>query len=150
DSIFFLVPSDTKAETCLALSGFMNGYVYDWELRNRLGGTNLSWFVLEETACPAASHRNSTVVARIALQLSGSLALTAPTWLRLSLSTCSELRAFAWKRLWALTDHERLRLRCALDAIAAELYGLDWDDLSWILRECDFPVALLGEEPLTQ
>jgi len=27
-----------------------------------------------------------------------------------------------------------------LDAIVAELYGLDWDDLAYILRDCDHPV----------
>jgi hypothetical protein len=36
--------------------------------------------------------------------------------------------------LWAITEHERLRLRCILDAIVAELYDLDYDDFAWILR----------------
>lgn len=35
---------------------------------------------------------------------------------------------------WAITVHERLRLRCILDAIVAELYGLDFEDFAWILR----------------
>lgn len=35
-----------------------------------------------------------------------------------------------WKRLWAITSHERLRLRCMLDAIVAELYSLEWDDFA--------------------
>src|SRR5690606_22546541 len=41
--------------------------------------------------------------------------------------------------LWALTSHERLRLRCILDAIVAALYGLSRYDLRWILRDCDHP-----------
>ncbi|MEO9030022.1 MAG: hypothetical protein ABI413_14530, partial [Ktedonobacteraceae bacterium] len=35
----------------------------------------------------------------------------------------------------AITAHERLRLRCILDAIVAELYGLTYDDFAWILRD---------------
>ena len=40
-----------------------------------------------------------------------------------------------WKSLWAITIHERLRLRCILDAIVAELYGLDYEDFAWILKD---------------
>jgi hypothetical protein len=40
-----------------------------------------------------------------------------------------------WRKLWAITLHERLRLRCILDAIIAELYGLKYDDFAWILRD---------------
>src|SRR5207302_147751 len=40
-----------------------------------------------------------------------------------------------WHQLWAITPHERLRLRCILDAIIAELYGLEYDDFAWILRD---------------
>ncbi|HRY44508.1 MAG TPA: hypothetical protein P5164_11240, partial [Thermoanaerobaculia bacterium] len=51
-----------------------------------------------------------------------------------------------WRSLWAITPHERLRLRALLDAVVAELYGLDFDDLAWILRDCDHPAALLREK----
>jgi hypothetical protein len=39
-----------------------------------------------------------------------------------------------------VTPHERLRLRCILDAVVAHLYGLGEDDFRWILRDCDHPV----------
>jgi len=47
--------------------------------------------------------------------------------------------------LWAITSHERLRLRCLLDAIIAELYGLSYDDFAWILRECGYPKENIRE-----
>ena len=37
--------------------------------------------------------------------------------------------------MWAITSHERLRLRCILDAIIAELYELSYDDFAWMLRD---------------
>jgi hypothetical protein len=44
-----------------------------------------------------------------------------------------------WKSLWANTYYERLRLRCIIDAVIAELYGLRIEDFKWILRDCDYP-----------
>jgi len=52
----------------------------------------------------------------------------------------------AWRRLWAITPHERLRLRAMLDAIVAELYNLDHDDFAWILKECDHPAEKLRDK----
>jgi hypothetical protein len=46
------------------------------------------------------------------------------------------------------TPHERLRLRCILDAIVAALYGLSRDDLRWILRDCDHPKDRLSDKRL--
>jgi hypothetical protein len=40
-----------------------------------------------------------------------------------------------------LTQHERLRLRCKCDAIAATVFGLQSSELRWILRGCDHPTG---------
>jgi hypothetical protein len=70
--------------------------------------------------------------------------LFAPAWLSLldSLDPAARaaLLATPWRKLWAVTPHERLRLRCILDAVVAHLYGLDKKDFRWILRDCDHPV----------
>jgi hypothetical protein len=70
--------------------------------------------------------------------------LFAPAWLSLldSLDPAARaaLLATPWRKLWAVTPHERLRLRCILDAVVAHLYGLDEEDFRWILRDCDHPV----------
>ncbi|MBU1432376.1 hypothetical protein KKF91_17695 [Myxococcota bacterium] len=47
----------------------------------------------------------------------------------------------------ALAPHERLRLRCMLDAIIAKLYGLDRDDFAWILKDCDHPTTHTTNKP---
>jgi hypothetical protein len=44
-----------------------------------------------------------------------------------------------------VTNHERLRVRCILDAIVSELYGLELDDLTWILKACDYPSTSFNE-----
>ena len=37
-----------------------------------------------------------------------------------------------------------------LDAIVAELYGLDWDDFAYILRDCDHPASQLRQNAFTR
>jgi hypothetical protein len=34
--------------------------------------------------------------------------------------------------------------------VVAELYGLDWDDLAWIVRECDYPAEWLQDKAFTR
>jgi hypothetical protein len=46
--------------------------------------------------------------------------------------------------------HERIRLRCLLDALIAEQYRLSWDDLCWILRDCDHPSEVLRDDAVTR
>jgi len=58
----------------------------------------------------------------------------APQWLEMR-EAYPELGELHWRKLWAITEHERLRLRCILDAIVAELYGLEYEDFAWILRD---------------
>jgi hypothetical protein len=40
-----------------------------------------------------------------------------------------------WKHWWAVTETDRLRLRVEIDALYADLYGLDPDDFDWIVRD---------------
>ena len=57
----------------------------------------------------------------------------APEWLLLH-RRYPELRAREWKHWWAVTETDRLRLRVEIDALCADLYGLNPDDFDWIVR----------------
>ena len=46
-----------------------------------------------------------------------------------------ELTSKEWKHWWAVTEAVRLRLRVEIDALCADLYGLDPDDFDWIVRD---------------
>ena len=48
---------------------------------------------------------------------------------------CPELSSKEWKHWWAVTEADRLRLRVEIDALCADLYGLDPDDFDWIVRD---------------
>lgn len=116
-----------------ALTAVLNSFAFDLVMRNRCGGVHLNYFVIEDAPLPppgavplAASH--------LALRLGSSAEFMAPAW-----SALWRRRTRPWRTLWAITPHERLRLRSLLDAIVSGLYGLAWDDVAWILRDCDHP-----------
>ena len=133
------VPILSSVAPAPALTSVLCSTVFDWQLRQRLGGITLNYFIVEEAVlAPLSAMVRSTV--QIALRLGAPALVFAPEW--------SERpgQRWAWRRLWAITPHERLRLRCMLDAIVAVLYGLDRDDFAWILKDCDHPRAHLSDK----
>jgi len=122
------------------LCAILGSYAYDFSMRARLGGLTLNYFIVEETPLPSNVAGR---LKRIADSLSSAHIRFAPAWL----SIREQLGTAPWYRNWAITRHERLRLRCMLDAIVAVLYGLDRDDVAWILKDCDHPKARLADKP---
>ena len=128
----------------LALAAVINSLVFDFVAKKRCSGLHLNYFVIEEIALPDSNAVKPNL--HKIVQLSAPLAMCAwwfaPWWVRMQAS-------FGGRSLrWAITLHERLRLRCTLDAIVAVLYGLDRDDFAWILRDCDHPAERLAEKAL--
>jgi hypothetical protein len=116
------------------LASCLNSIAYDYPTRARCGGLHLNYFVIDETAIAPLFRLRGTFDG-----VAAALAIPSPhfpsEWMRLrTKGVCAP-----WKRLWAISDHERLRLRCILDAAVAELYGIEVRDLAWILRDCDRP-----------
>jgi hypothetical protein len=128
-----LQPERHDIVSVLSLVACLNSFAYDYALRCRLGGINLNYFVIAETPLLRATTVRQSPGAELAARLNLIMPSFAPQWLELS-SAYPHLREKHWQRQWAITQHERLRLRCILDAIIAELYGLDYDDFTWILR----------------
>ncbi|MEW6443202.1 MAG: hypothetical protein AB1640_19870 [bacterium] len=122
-----------------ALVAILNSFAYDFAARARCGGLHLNYYVIEETPLPRDHEHVLRRLAYFALQLVGVSLLFAGEWSRES------DRRKPWKRCWAVAESERLRLRCIIDAVVADLYGLDLDDLTWVLRACDYPSACLND-----
>jgi hypothetical protein len=113
----------------------MNSLVFDFALRTRMGGLNMNPFVVLE--CPYPSNIPTTAFTPIALstlRLCGNIANFAPQWLKFR-RQFPELEKREWKHWWAVTEADRLRLRVEIDALCADLYGLDPDDFDWIVRD---------------
>jgi len=131
NSLGILRGTNIPLQDLCALSGVMNSFVYDWQMRCRIAGANINSFFLWETAIPKNLHDNSNHMAIIAARLMFPDKKYSTTWLQFP----SINHNLNWKSLWAITPHERIRLRCILDAIVAELYGLSYEDFEYILRD---------------
>jgi hypothetical protein len=142
DSVFFFRSHQHSQIDCLTVVGFLGTFAFDYLARNRLGGLNMSEFMMIETALPLR-NKISDFKSQI-ITLISSLSIPnksfAKDWLKLH-QLFSDISHKNWYQLWAITPYDRLRLRCILDAIIAELYGLEIADFVWILKECDYPTA---------
>jgi len=123
-----------------ALAAILDSVAYDFVARARCGGLHLNYFVIEETPLP----RPTSVPDPIAFA-AGALATPgvffAPAWLTADAAPGNALRRDAWRRHWALTEHERTRRWCIVDSLAALCFGMSFDDLKWLLRDCDLPAG---------
>ena len=108
------------------LSSILNSFIYDYALRCRLGGLHLSYFIIEETPLIPPARILPTICAQLAARLNLIMPSFAPQWLEMR-AAYPYLGQQHWRKLWAITGHERLRLRCILDAIVAESMG-------WMMR----------------
>src|ERR1035437_632698 len=133
----FVVPD---AGSQVALVSGLNSYTCDWLQRARQSGPRLNFFIVDELAVIRPLHGKTLgPVIRSAASLSLAHSLFATEWLALPASAVS--RKVPWRRLWAVTPHERLRLRVLLDAIIAELFGLSPNDFTWMMQDCDWPAC---------
>lgn len=125
----------------IGLVAILNSFAFDYGLRLRMGGTHVSGFVIGPCALPNYSLSSTRLLTAIVTRLyAGEPALAAVVLEQKETTTPGSVGHAA------ITPHERLRLRCMLDAIVATLYGLDRDDFAWILRDCDHPTARLSEK----
>jgi hypothetical protein len=113
----------------------ISSLAYDFALRARVGGINLNWFILEESPIPRPTNdTRSRLIELHTARLTFVHRRFAPEWLLLR-RIYPQLAAMQWKSWWAVTEADRLHLWLELDAICADLYALDPDDLDWIVRE---------------
>ena len=127
-------------QTVLALTGVMNSLTFDFVTRMRLIGLGLDYHVLEQCALPlfSSSYTRGHVV-EITARLNLAATWSAPQRLQLC-SANPQPRSVS-----GLTDAERTRLLCILNALIATTYRLDREDLYDLLRSCDLPSAMLRD-----
>jgi len=132
----------------LLLAACLSSLAIDFATRQRLTGKHLNWFIAKELPIPNVLVKHlqgkTGIFARLVLSAARLTLIHrrfAPEWLDLQ-RLSAVLSDREWKEWWAVTEVDRLRLRIEIDAICAELYGLDPDDFDWIIR--DEPTDLKG------
>lgn len=135
-SLIRIEVDESKIEDMLLVCQNLNSFCFDYIMRFKCVGTNLTDSILRET--PTIDRQKILNYIKDIIKYSASLQLSnkvfAKEWIELVIKY-NKLKTQNWYSLWALTDHERLRLRCILDAVVAEMYGLDYEDLAWILKD---------------
>ena len=120
---------DTLNENILLISTFFQSFVYDYYLRKSLAGRNLTASIFKETLLP---RRTSIESEKDILKLAANLNLNAPIFCKYWKE--QQLMLGPPIKYWALTDHERLRLRVILNAVSAHYYSLSAVEYEYILR----------------
>lgn len=132
------------SERNLAAVGFaFSTIAFDWLVRKRLGGTHLNLFVAEECAISEAIRGGVPDYIGSLLGLTFPDEMSAPVW---NSRAAHGRRDLSWRRQWAITPHERTRLRAILEALAFHYAGLDQDDARAILRDADRPSSQLTSD----
>lgn len=123
----------------------MNSFVYDFIVRVRLGGLNLTGYVLRDTPIPQLPD--------LAAVCAAQLCLTQRRLANLWLDVVDRFPGIAKKR-WgqncAVTPFERLRLGALLDALVAFQYGLSGSQYLQLLRDCDHSTAVVRTDDFTR
>ena len=137
DSVFFFIPRECPLERSLLVAGIFSSLAYDYGIRMRLGGLNVSEFVVVETAVPSPEQVkviHASLFPRLAsVFISSSVFAGELVRLEGVLKPCFSLASMP------RTAAERLRVRCMIDAMLAVISGIDQEDLRWILKDVDYP-----------
>ena len=138
DSIFLLCPA--RQWTSVLLAAFLSSFWYDWCVKQRLGGTNLSWFVVSETAAPSHYFGNDRHVELLTLGALGPVRQVTPSWIRMR-ARLQDAGNTVWHKSVSATDHEWTRQYVALNAITAVVAGISLEQARVVLRQCDLPLG---------
>ena len=130
----------SSVHRCLNLTAVFNSITFDFITRLRVTGLHLNYHILEQNPLPRLSESAASAIVLMARKLCLTAQWFAPRSLALQRGGNEPS---------ALAAAERLRLWAALDALVAVSFGLDFDELSRILKDCDRPVptARAGLDP---
>ncbi|HMY20000.1 MAG TPA: Eco57I restriction-modification methylase domain-containing protein, partial [Polyangium sp.] len=135
-----LFPASTNATDIASLAGCLTSFIFDYATRQKLGGINLTFFILHQLpVLPPSTYQNPAQWSRETLLrdwiLPRVLELTYTAWdLEAFGKDCGyEGPPFRWD------EQRRFLLRCELDAAFFHLYGIGRDDVDYIMET--FPIV---------
>ena len=131
DSVFFFVPASDSVETAAVVSGIFSSFAFDWAVRQRLVGLNMSEFVMVEAPLP---HRDPQLI-RTLLILFADLGFGHPSLAVERMQVPGDLIASAA----ALTSKRRIERIAMTNAVAALAMGFGESELRHALADCDMP-----------
>ena len=128
--------SDAESEALMV--SVLNSFVFDYCTRNAMGGTDLSYFIIEQLPVPRPADFMQKIYSDVTYRefiLPRVLELTYTAW---------SLQPFAVEigyngPPFRWSDDRRFLIRCELDAAMFHIFGLDCDELSHVMET--FPIV---------
>ena len=143
DSVFLLMPdTGLSASNAASVVANLNSFPFDFVTRQKMHGTNLSWFILEQLPVIAPEDYGRRLGGTTARELVRDhvlrLTYTAHDMAPFARDLGYDGPPFAWD------EEERRHLRGRLDALYFHLYGVSRDDADYILST--FPIVRREDE----
>ncbi len=142
-SMFLLMPDSSfgSTDTCLIL-GNLNAVCFDYVARQKIGGTNLSWYIIEQLPVIAPADYDQQFGDKTARDLVRDhvlrLTYTAHDMAPFARDLGYDGPPFVWN------EEERRHLRARLDALYFHLYDLSREDAGYVLDT--FPIVRRDDE----
>ncbi|MCA8976234.1 MAG: N-6 DNA methylase [Planctomycetes bacterium] len=133
NSLGVLTPRAATAQPLLAMAAgaaALGSLPFDWALRRRLTGTNLNGFVLADCVLPILDDDTATALARLCLQLCAVLPWHGGLWRQAAIEGWADDSHRA-----AVGGDRRRSLLVELDTIVGRAFGLDGEDVGWIVGD---------------
>lgn len=153
DSIFLIATNNQKPSSHASLLGGMDSFVFDFVTRQKAGGINLNFFIAQQLPVlpPQTYHQPCLWLPNLPSPISAFL---LPRVLELTY-TAYDLRSFAqdcgyhgppfrWDEGQPGMVGRRFLLRCELDAAYFHLYGIEREDVAYIMDT--FPIVRRKDE----
>jgi len=125
----------------LLLQCVLGSFGFDFVAKFKIGYLHLNYFIIEE--CPLTHVDKISTMKNFllgaALRLGCCAEIFASIWSTQRLIFGDK----SWRSLWAVSEHEKLRLRSIVDALVAYAYEMSFDEFAWVLKETDHPIDLL-------
>jgi len=112
----------------LCVCSILNSFAYDYLIRFKMGGLNLSFFVLEETVFPEISQNILNKIAFETARLVFLHPMFIPEW-------DSLINKLNLNSIYLATEiNERKRIRCIIDSLIFYSYGLNEEEVGRIVE----------------
>lgn len=116
----------------MLLVGNFNSFILDYITRQKASGGNLNFYVVKQLSVIGFNSYSESIKKKIVGNVS-SLLLNSDELINLSFDLGLEGKLYCW------SNKERFQLQCELDAIYAHLYGLEKEEMDYILET--FPIV---------
>jgi hypothetical protein len=130
-----------KEKDALPMCALLTSLAMDWQIRRRLAGTHINYYIIAEGALPHKSGSVFEAMSRLTAYVNATSSTYAPIWIKHgSTNTISPLRV-----QWARSDAERARIRNILESLANLALDLSWNDAFVMLEGTDFPRSYIAD-----